>query len=66
LWSIKLTFLVALLLRGYNMSASYDALFFYVASTYWKLASTTPQLDQPMVGITTLLKVAEAPLFYLI
>jgi hypothetical protein len=40
--------------------------FFYVASTYWKPASTTPLLDLPMVGVVTFLKVVEAPLCYLI
>jgi hypothetical protein len=64
-WSIKLTILVALLLRGYYTSASYDALFFYVASTYWKPASTT-LLDLPTVDVATFLKIAEVPLCYLI
>jgi hypothetical protein len=52
------TILVALLLGGYYTSASYDALFFYVASTYWKLASITPLVDLRTVDIAAFLKAA--------
>jgi hypothetical protein len=47
------------------MSVSYDNLFFYVESTYWKPTSTTPLLNL-LVGIMTFSKVVEDPLCYLI
>jgi hypothetical protein len=51
--SINPTFHVALLLGGYSMSASYDALLFYVTSTYRKPTSTMPPLDLLSVSIGT-------------
>jgi hypothetical protein len=38
---------------GYSMSVSYDALFFYISSTYRKPASTIPPLDLPLVSTGT-------------
>jgi hypothetical protein len=38
----------------------------YIASTYWKHASTTPLLDLPTVDVVTFLKVMEAPFLFLI
>jgi hypothetical protein len=55
--SINPTILADLLLGGYSMSASCDALFFYVASTYWKPSSTTPPLELPLVGTRTFFEV---------
>jgi hypothetical protein len=51
--SINLTFQIALLLGGYSRSVSYDGLFLYVVSTYWKPASTVPPLDLSLVSIGT-------------
>jgi hypothetical protein len=54
--SINSTLQVTLLLRVYSTSASCDALFAYVASTYQKKASAIPPLDLPFVGIETFLE----------
>jgi hypothetical protein len=45
-----------LLLVGYSTSASVDALFSYVASTYWKHAPITSLLNLPFIGIQTFLE----------
>jgi hypothetical protein len=60
--SINPTLQVAILLGGYSTSASCDALFAYVASTYEKRASTIPPLDLPLVSIGTFLQARRSSL----
>jgi hypothetical protein len=47
---------VAIPLGGYSTSASSNALFTYITSTYQKQASAISLLDLPLVGIETFLK----------